>query len=284
MDLRIQLGFYLILLASYTTAVSAKPPTLDNDTAEQAQEHHGKSAGAKFLSQVVPMTMDGGKSYPVVIQFRNTSGSGWSKNNGQRLIIRSANGARIWGVGRVEIDGGRTIPAEGTATFRFDITAPSQGGTYEFQWQLSDANGNTFGEATPPLKILVNPSYARGNANAEFVTQKISGLSAVAPFYTILEHGRPYKFSVMFKNNGNVAWNAPAFRLAAQNPAQNLTWTLDRVEISTEDNIKAGQFKAFNFTIITPVQPGIYALQWQMYREGVGFFGEPSENIAVTVR
>ncbi|MEK6749281.1 MAG: hypothetical protein AABY83_08765 [Pseudomonadota bacterium] len=284
MDLRIRIGTGLCCLLILATPAPAKPPVLDNDAVEQARERGGRSSGAKFLSQVVPMTMDGGKTYPVVIQFRNTSASTWSRNNGQRLIIRSANGARVWGIGHVEIDAGRNIPSDGTATFRFEVTAPAQGGTLDFQWQVGDAGGNTFGDATPPLKVIVKPSHARGNTNAEFVTQKLSGLSSVAPFYTIWERGRPYKISVMFKNNGSVPWNAPAFRLMSQNPAQNLTWTLDRVELSSEENVKTGQFKAFNFTLITPVQPGIYQMQWQMYREDTGFFGEPSENVTVTVR
>ena len=139
-----------------------------------------------------------------------------------------------------------------------------------------------FGERTPNQRVVVGGS-GRGN-DAEFVTQDIPGLVTEPTPFAVVQRGANFHVTVMLKNAGTTTWKAGVHRLISQRPRSNLTWFIDRVELSPKEEIRPGEFKSFSFTALAPSQPGIYDFEWQMSQDGIGVFGKPSQTVKITVR
>ncbi len=242
----------------------------------------GGSSRVKFISQVVPSAMNTGGEYHVMVQFKNLGKTTWSTSSGFMLVAQNPANNRTWGADRVKLDGDRAVPPGEVATIRFKITAPLRAGEYDFQWQLHQDKLGFFGERTPNQRVVVGGA-GRGN-DAEFVLQEIAGLVNAPTPYAVLEGGRSFQVKVMFKNVGTTAWKPGPYRLTAQQPANNLTWLLDRVELNPKEEVKPGEFKTFLFNAVAPVQPGIYDFGWQMFQDELGTFGQPSHTVKITVR
>ncbi len=87
--------------------------------------------------------------------------------------------------------------------------------------------------------------------------------------------GQSYPVTVTMQNDGSNNWTAAAnYKLGSQNPADNTTWGLNRVNLSGGDNITKPNNKVFSFNVTAPAIPGNYTMQWQMVEEGVEWFGE----------
>ena len=109
--------------------------------------------------------------------------------------------------------------------------------------------------------------------NAGFASQLVPGT---------LRPGQTNLISVRMVNSGATTWSAAnQYFLGAVNPEDNLVWGVNRVSLFT--NVAPGRTATFNFEIVAPLATGGYNLQWQMTREGGGFFGQPSSNAVVTV-
>jgi hypothetical protein len=68
----------------------------------------------------------------------------------------------------------------------------------------------------------------------------------------------------------------------SQNPDNNVTWGVSRVALPV-DNIAPGQSATFNFQVTAPSNPGSYAMQWGMQREGYGSFGPGTTPVTINV-
>ena len=84
-----------------------------------------------------PTTLQKGQTVTVKLRVKNTGTSAWRKTDGIRL--GSYNGS--WGVTRVELANSVTVNPNQFYMFVFQITAPSQAGTYLFKWQMRNENG-----------------------------------------------------------------------------------------------------------------------------------------------
>jgi RHS repeat-associated protein len=98
--------------------------------------------------------------------------------------------------------------------------------------------------------------------------------------------GRNYAASVTMKNTGTGTWRAGSnFQLGSQNPADNQTWGLSRVDVDAD--VKPGDSKTFTFSITAPTTLGNANFQWQMVRKKVDgsstWFGTKSANKVVKV-
>ncbi len=240
----------------------------------------GGSNRVKFISQVVPSAMNIGGEYTVMVQFKNLGKTTWSNANGFMLVSQTPPNNRSWGTDRVKLDS--AVPPGEVATIRFKITAPLKAGEYDFQWQLYQDKLGFFGERTPNQRVIVGGA-GRGN-DAEFVLQEMPGLVNEPTPYAVLTAGRSFPVKVMFKNTGTIVWKPGQYRLTSQKPANNLTWLLDRVELNPKEEVKPGEFKTFSFNAVAPSQPGIYDFEWQMFQDGIGTFGKPSQTVKITVR
>lgn len=123
-----------------------------------------KGFGASFVEQEVPGAMAAGQSADVEIVCRNLGTNRW-QGEGVALVPRRARDAAVWGVAKVALR--EAVATWKLATFRFRVTAPSEPGTYNFQWLLQDAEGKTFGEETPVVRVrVVLPEQLPGVAAA----------------------------------------------------------------------------------------------------------------------
>jgi uncharacterized membrane protein len=235
----------------------------------------------KFIGQVVPSAMDAGGEYTVMVQYKNLGKTTWSGSAGYQLVAQAPANNKTWGVDRVMLDNDAVGPGE-VATIRFRIRAPLQAGDYDFQWQLFNDKLGFFGERTPVQRVVVGGS-GRGN-DAEFVMQELPGLVNAPTPYTVLKAGQNFQVKIMFKNVGTTVWKPGSHKLTSQKPRNNLNWFIDRVDLGTRDEIKPGEFKTFTFTAVAPPQPGIYDFEWQMYQEGLNWFGAASPTVKITVR
>ena len=159
-------------------------------------------------------------------------------------------------------------------------------GSYRFQIQLSDAQRVLYGGQTiyihgiSPIGAANSLIGASGNfrvplavRNAQFSTQTL--VTAMLP-------GQTKSVTVQMRNNGNYTWTtATSFRLGSQNPANNSTWGVSRVNATSD--VAPGQTGTFNFTIKAPATPGVYNLQWQMLQESVAWFGDLTPNQVIKV-
>jgi hypothetical protein len=113
-------------------------------------------------------------------------------------------------------------------------------------------------------------------SNAYFVGQIVQ--SPLVP-------GQASNVSVTLQNIGGTTWTSQAnnpFRLGSQNPQDNTTWGLARVDVPS--NVAPGDEVTFNFAITAPPAPGTYNFQWRMVEELVSWFGDTTPNVPVVVQ
>jgi hypothetical protein len=85
-------------------------------------------------------------------------------------------------------------------------------------------------------------------------------------------------------NTGSTAWTtADGYKLGSQNPQNNTVWGLDRVLLSSSQNVAPGTRIVFSFTIRAPSQPGVYNFRWRMVHEDVAWFGDSTPTARITV-
>ena len=233
----------------------------------------------KFISQLLPETMETGQEYSIVVQYKNTGSATWDRSRGYKLGLRS--GLNVWNTSHLFLEKSSVVTTGDLATFRFKLKAPDKAGIYPIQWQMLRGK-NWFGEKTPTQYISVKESAS--SSGAEFVYQDVPGLKKAGQSFAIFERGKVYPVSLTFKNMSDENWIDGRYSLNAQNPPNSLTWSVDRVDLKSTETIKPGDFKTFSFKIIAPLKPGIYNFQWQMVKGFNTWIGEKSENISITVK
>ncbi|MDI1451627.1 S8 family serine peptidase [Polyangium sp. 6x1] len=112
--------------------------------------------------------------------------------------------------------------------------------------------------------------------DARFITQTV-------PVQVLA--GKPFPVSLTFKNTGGMeAWTAlDNFRLGSESPQDNTTWGSSRQSLAPDEFVDVGSEKTFSFNALAPSIPGTYPFQWRMLREGVAWFGEPSQLVQIQV-
>lgn len=232
-----------------------------------------------FISQLMPNTMNAGQKYSIVVQFKNEGTVNWTRKGGYQIGLKSKS--KTWNVKRVRLNENDIIAPGTIATFRFDLVAPDEPGIHNIQWQMQRWN-DWFGEPAPMQQITVVESGS--NTGAEFVYQDIEGLKQGNQLFAIVKRGDIIPVNITFKNTSDEAWTEGHYSLNSQNPPNNLTWSVDRIDLKPNEVIKPGQIKAFNFKIMAPLEPGIYHFQWQMVKGFNTWIGEKTEDIVVTVK
>lgn len=95
--------------------------------------------------------------------------------------------------------------------------------------------------------------------------------------------GQKYAVAVTMTNTGGTTWSTSGnFKLGSQNPQDNTTWGLSRVDVGT--SVATEQSRTFSFQVTAPATAGSYNFQWRMVQEGVAWFGDASPNVVVTVK
>jgi hypothetical protein len=117
----------------------------------------GRAAGddAVFAQASVAKVIAPAGRMTATVSFKNTGTTTWSKAGGYRLGSQNPHDNAIWGTNRVDLT--VDVPPQGVATFTFEITAPKDAATYNFQWRMVHEGVTWFGPVTPNVTIDVKP-------------------------------------------------------------------------------------------------------------------------------
>lgn len=108
---------------------------------------------AQYVSESVPSQMNAGQSYTVTVKFKNIGQGTWLKSQAFNLGSQNPGDNDTWGLHRVHV-ASDVAPGQ-TATFSFNVTAPSSTGQHNFQWRMVDDGVAWFGPQTPNVSINV---------------------------------------------------------------------------------------------------------------------------------
>ena len=230
---------------------------------------------AAFIAQSVPTAMTTGQTSTVFVTMQNTGTTSWAPSSdlGYKLGTQNPQDNTLWaGTNRVYMNPGESIIPGQAKTFTFDITAPATPGTYNFQWRVVHEGIAWFGAASTNVAVHVTAPTPYG---AQLVSQAVP---------TTLTTGQTTAISVTMKNIGTNVWTAAAgYKLGAQNPQDNGTWGIGRVNLAAGDTIDHSAQRTFTFDITAPSVAGTYNCQWRMLQEGVSWFGDFTNNVVIQV-
>jgi hypothetical protein len=115
----------------------------------------GVERAAGFVSQTVPARMTPGATYRVQLRFANTGWRTWRAADGVRPGVQMPMDNLNWGGQRAVL--AADVPSGETATFDFNVRAPSAPGVYSFSWRMLQEGVAIFGEASPVISVRVEP-------------------------------------------------------------------------------------------------------------------------------
>lgn len=123
-------------------------------TSRATQPSIGKNA-AVMVNWQAPKNMTTGESTAVQVTVRNTGSSTWTATGGFQLGSQNPSDNKVWGISRVSLDPGKSVPPGSQAVFSFDIVAPSQPGTYNLRWRMVQNGSGYFGDYTTTARVTV---------------------------------------------------------------------------------------------------------------------------------
>ncbi len=89
--------------------------------------------------------------------------------------------------------------------------------------------------------------------------------------------------AVTMCNTGDTTWRAGGnnpYRLGSQNPQDNTTWGLNRVDVPA--TVPPGDQVTFSFTISQSTL-GTHNFQWRMVQESIAWFGDYTPDVHIRV-
>jgi hypothetical protein len=185
----------------------------------------------------------------------------------QRLEALGGAPPYRWGLtpGSGSLPPGLNVGADGTLS-----GVPATLGSFSFTVRVTDSGSKT---ADKDFSITVLSSSSPLNSQV---------VSHSAP--NTVNAGHSFNVNIVWKNMGTEIWSHDAgVRLASQNPPNNTTWGGDRVFMPRQAFVGPGNSLNITFSVFAPARLGVFDLQFQLFKEGAGFFGEPSPNVRVTV-
>lgn len=149
------------------------------------------------------------------------------------------------------------------------VGTPTATGTSEFTIKVTDAE-NTSVEKTLAITVITPAT----GYDSQFVSQNVPAT---------LQPNQLFFATIRWLNTGSTVWNGVAgFAIKSQNPANNAVWggtTVPWIGAS----VSPGEQMELVFQAFAPSQSGNYNFQWQLFQQGVEFFGQMSENLSITV-
>ena len=92
-----------------------------------------------------------------------------------------------------------------------------------------------------------------------------------------VEPGQAFTARITMRNTGASTWTrAGEYKLGSQMPMDNVRFGLARVDLEPTDRVAPGAEHAFVLELTAPGEAGVVPFQWQMVREHVHWFGEPT--------
>ena len=228
----------------------------------------GQDYNSQYVSESVPTSLQPGQAFNVNIKWTNNGSRTWNGSAGFRLASQNPANNVTWGGNTVQLPGFVINPGE-QLDLTFTAFAPSTPGRYNFQWQCIQDN-TFFGEMSANVVIQVGDGGPTNDA--AYVSETVA--SSMTP-------GQSYAVSITLTNTGGTTWSVNDYKLGSQNPQDNNVWGLSRV--SLPGPVAPNAAVTINFAVTAPANPGAYNFQWQMLKQGFGFFGAMAPNVVVNV-
>jgi len=154
--------------------------------------------------------------------------------------------------------------------------SPTTSGNFGFTVVVTDAAQHN---DQADLSILISQPGGGGGGvggyNSQFVSQSVA---------TSVQPGQSFQITITWNNIGTASWTGQDVNLGSQNPVNNTTWGTARLGFSPAYTVPAKVQVVMTLPITAPSTPGVYQFQWQLTQDGgVGFFGDKSPNVAITV-
>ncbi|MBZ5551223.1 MAG: hypothetical protein LAO21_00785 [Acidobacteriia bacterium] len=137
---------------------------------------------AVYVDQTSLPAMEVGRTYSVYVTMRNTGTTTWTEGQLFRLGSRNPSNNTTWGLSRVSLAPGESVPPGATKTFAFNVVAPANPNTYYFQWQMTRDGVGWSGAQSPstPASAVLPPtsmnfSPTQGNAGNDMYTLTVGG-------------------------------------------------------------------------------------------------------------
>jgi len=189
-----------------------------------------------------------------------TTGSAYSR----QLIASGGSTPYAWSLISGSIPDGLTMASGGIIS-----GTPGTTGQFDFTVRVTDSKGATVDK---PLSITVIAPAS--GYESQFTSQNVAAT---------LKPDQTFFVTVRWLNTGSKPWDgAGGFAIRSQNPAGNSTWGGDTVPYFGA-SIKPGEQLELLFQANAPRNPGIYSFQWQLHQSAIGYFGEMSANVSITV-
>ncbi len=118
------------------------------------EAHTSSPLRAEFVSQTVPEIMLADNTYLVTVVYKNIGSTDW-RSPQFHLSAQNPPKNLNWLIDRVNLDALEVIPPGNIKVFRFNVRAPSDPGSYHFQWQMTTASGVPFGDRSEDRIINV---------------------------------------------------------------------------------------------------------------------------------
>src|SRR5882672_58639 len=177
--------------------------------------------------------------------------------------------------------------ATNTRTSSKSITRGSNRRLFKTDWLSRSALPNLWRSKRALLAVLLLTSSAVALTSLGIRRAMLSGNDAAFVSQSVpatMTAGEAYAVTVRMLNQGTTTWTpGQLYRLGSQNPQDNTTWGLGRVDLSAGDSVSPGATTTFSFVVTAPSSPGSYNFQWQMVQDGVEWFGAKTLNMAVQV-
>lgn len=230
----------------------------------------GRRVWASDLS--APSAKNVGESFPVSWNAKN---AGWMRLSYSGPITCDIGSGEEIGTTNPDFPGIVTCTGTGAGRVDFDLEACGPGSYDSNRDDLYTCINETRSVdivSGPPPTSPPPPPGCQGDC-AQYISQNIPAAAGT---------GQSFSVSITMKNVGTTTWTAgDQYKLGSQNPENNSTWGLNRVNVPS--TVSPGQEVTFNFNPIAPSSPGNYDFQWRMLREGVQWFGDFTPNVVINV-
>lgn len=207
----------------------------------------------------------GGGPGPLTIVSSSPLGTATVGSSFTRQLIASGGTLPYsWSIVSGSLPDGLTMGANGLIG-----GTPTAAGTSNFAVKVTDAQNGT---AQKDLQIIVI-SPATGY-DSHFVSQDVP---------STLQPGQAFIVTLRWLNTGSTTWGGSGgFAIFSQNPANNVTWGGNQVPW-VNGPVAPGDTMELLFQAFAPGQSGTFDFQWQLFQQGLGFFGEMSANVSIRV-
>jgi len=225
---------------------------------------------ATFVGQTVPTAMICGQTYTVSLQYKNAGTNTWATSGQYALQSASPYDNTLWGTTRIPMTSSSVGPGA-VGTFSKALTAPSNPGNLNFQWQpIQDSTGLNFSTISPAVVVSVT--------KAADAAQYLSRTGA-----TTVYAGTDFYVQNTMHNVGTNTWTGPTgYNMISVNPTGNAVFGASHLYMPSGVSVSPNFSATFTGLCTAPSIPGTYTMQWQCNHGGV-VFGDLSPKLTMNV-